>query len=165
MVDLISATRVETRDKIMDMFIKKHAHLVLISLTGLFAFRVSAQLVETIYPVSLVADFEQWYSGAITYHYLLPMQLVILLVMIAGIYWLPRLRMKPGKLDFLCTFSVHYFSFMFLRLVIALSGISTLPWFQLPLPALFHLVLASYLFCITRYISQNQPQGELACTH
>ena len=149
----------------MDMFIKKHAHLVLISLTALFAFRISAQLVETIYPVSLVADFEQWYSGAITYHYLLPIQLVILSVMIAGICCLPRLRIKPGTLDFLGIFSVHYFSFMFLRLVIALSGISTLPWFELPLPALFHLVLASYLFCITRHISQNQPRGELACTH
>lgn len=131
------------------------ARLTLLGLTGLFALRVAAQYAESVSPSTLIADFDRWSSGAIDYPLLLSAQLVILAVMFAGICLLPRLRLKQALLDALKYFATVYFAIMLVRLVIALSGISSRTWFQLPLPAFFHLVLASYLFCVTRYISQN----------
>lgn len=141
------------------------ARLALLGFTGLFAFRVAAQFVESVSPSTLMPDFDRWSSGAIGYQLLLPLQLVILAAMIAGICLLPRLRLKQALLEALKYFAILYFAIMLVRLVIALTGISSLPWFQLPLPAFFHLVLASYLFCGARYISHNQSsEGGTTCT-
>lgn len=141
------------------------ARLTLLGLTGLFAFRVAAQFLESVAPSPLIPDFDRWSSGAIDYPLLLSAQLVILAVMISGIALLPRLRLKQALLGALEYFAIVYFAVMLVRLVIALAGISSLPWFQLPLPAFFHLVLASYLFCVARFISHNQSsQGGTTCT-
>ena len=150
----------------MNRYFSKYAYLGLISFTCLFAIRVSAQLVESVFPSALIPDFDRWYSGVVDYQLLLPIQLIILSAMIAAICWLPQLKLKQSSLITLKSFAILYFVIMFIRLVIALAGTTTLPWFQLPLPAFFHLVLASYLFCITQYIGQNQStEGEIACTH
>ena len=150
----------------MDRLFSKYTYLVLISLTCLFAIRVMAQLVEGIFPNALIPDFDRWYSGAVSYQLLFPIQLVILSVMITGICLLPQLKLKQGLLNTFKSLAIFYFAIMFIRLVIALVGLSTLPWFQLPLPAFFHLVLASYLICLTQYIGQYQStNGEIACTH
>lgn len=141
------------------------ARLTLLGLTGLFAFRVAAQFVESVFPSTLIPDFDRWSSGAINYQLLLSLQLVILVAMIAGICRLPRLRLKRASLGALKYFAILYFAIMSARLVIALAGISSLSWFQLPLPAFFHLVLAGYLFCVARYISHNHSsEGGTTCT-
>ena len=64
----------------MDRLFSKYTYLVLISLTCLFAIRVMAQLVEGIFPNALIPDFDRWYSGAVSYQLLFPIQLVILSV-------------------------------------------------------------------------------------
>lgn len=149
----------------MDRTPSKYVYLILASLTFLFAIRVMAQMVEFVSPGLPLPDFNHWYSGAITYSMLLPLQLLILSAMICGTRCLSRLRFNQALLNTLRAFSILYFSIMFIRLLVSLSGVNSLPWFQLPLPAFFHLVLASYLFCITRYLLNKQEiSGELSCT-
>jgi hypothetical protein len=40
---------------------------------------------------------------------------------------------------------------MALRLIIGLTGWSEAPWFQRPIPAFFHLVLAAYLLVLAAF--------------
>jgi hypothetical protein len=149
----------------MDRTPTKYVYLILLSLTFLFAIRVAAQLVEFVSPGLPLPDFNRWYSGAIAYSILLPLQLLILSAMICGTCCLGRLRLNQGLLKTLRAFSILYFIIMLIRLLVSLSDVNSLPWFQLPLPAFFHLVLASYLFCITRYLlNQQDISGELSCT-
>ncbi len=149
----------------MNRFISKYAYLALISFTCSFAIRVTAQLVESVFPNALIPDFDRWYSGVASYQLLLPIQLLILSAMIACICLLPQLKLKKSLLNTFKSLAILYFAIMFIRLVVALTGMSTLPWFQLPLPAFFHLVLASYLFCLTQYIGQYRTtKGEITCT-
>ena len=152
-------------DEAMERFLSKYAYLVLICLTCLFAIRVTAQLVGSVFSNALIPDFDRWYSGAVDYQILLPIQLLILSAMIVVICVLPQLKLKQSSLITFKSFAFFYFAIMFVRLIIALAEVSSLSWFQLPLPAFFHLVLASYLICLNQFIGQNQSiKGESACT-
>jgi len=115
-------------------------------LTGLFAFRVLAQ------PAALVFDrvlpsFNSWDGGVLPYPVLLVTQLVILA-------WLARTawRFTTGKVvprrqhgRAAVAFGGVYFAVMFLRLLLGATALGQVRWFASPLPAFFHLVLASYL--------------------
>ena len=115
-------------------------------LTGLFAFRVIAQ------PAALVADgllpsFESWDGGVLPYPLLLATQ-VLILSWLGLTAWqvstgtLVR-RRRIGRAAL--AFGSVYFAFMFLRLVLGATVLSDVRWFASPLPAFFHLVLATYL--------------------
>jgi hypothetical protein len=119
-------------------------------LAALFTLRVVAQ------PAALVIDnggngllphFEAWHGGVLPYPLLLAAQLLILawLVRQARHFLIgevtPNRRVGIGAL----AFGTVYFVAMFLRVILGLTVLRGHRWFGAPLPALFHLVLASYV--------------------
>jgi hypothetical protein len=129
-------------------------------LTGLFAFRVAAQ------PAALALDrllpaFESWDGGVLPYPVLLVTQLVILgwLARTAWRFWtgtvVPSRRIGRAAL----AVGIVYFAVMFLRLLLGATTLSDVRWFASPLPAFFHLVLATYLlvygYCHLHTVSGN----------
>jgi len=50
----------------------------LFALLGLFVFRVIAQLIQAVYPISYLPPFDAWQSGALPYPLLVAFQFVII---------------------------------------------------------------------------------------
>jgi hypothetical protein len=116
------------------------------ALTGLFAFRVVAQPAALAFD-RLLPSFNSWDGGVLPYPVLLVTQLVIL-------GWLARTawRFSTGKVVphrriglAAVAFGGVYFAAMLLRLLLGATALSDVRWFASPLPAFFHLVLATYL--------------------
>ena len=129
-------------------------------LTGLFAFRVVAQ------PAALVFDgflpsFNSWDGGVLPYPVLLVTQLVILTWLAHTAWRFSTDKVIPhrpiGRLAL--AFGGVYFAAIFLRLVLGATALSDIRWFASPLPAFFHLVLATYLllygYCHVHTASRN----------
>ena len=120
-------------------------------LTALFAFRVIAQ------PLALVWDplppFESWHSRTLPYAALLFFQILILLVMSLITMRFSRGAVRPSRVlgAALLAFGGLYFGVMLVRLVAGLTLMQGHGWFDRPLPAVFHLVLASFVIAIGRY--------------
>ncbi len=139
--------------------------LVLLILFGLFAFRVIAQLLQFIYPVSFLPSYEAWHSGALPYAVLLMTQGIIL-AMCLRIAWgvfkgtIVASRQK-GKI--LLGVGFIYFVSMGARLMIGLTIASDHYWFGAVLPTFFHMVLASFLIVYGRFhavVSRAYAEGE-----
>lgn len=124
--------------------------LVLWVLLGLFVLRVVGQVV-----VALAEDpgwlppMREWYSGLLRYRYLLPVQLVFIVVMVrmtldvasGGVGWAAA---HPGLGGLLVWFSFVYAGGMVVRFVV---------WLRRPpekrrawIPIIFHVVLAAFLW-------------------
>lgn len=129
-------------------------------LTGLFAFRVAAQPAALAFD-GLLPSFDSWDGGVLPYPVLLVSQLVIL-------DWLARTawRFSTGKVvprrqigRAALAFGGVYFAVMFLRLLLGATALSHVRWFASPLPAFFHLVLATYLllygYCHVHTVPRN----------
>lgn len=141
------------------MSTRAHARALWV-LTALFAFRVVAQ------PAALAFDgvlpsFNSWDGGVLPYPVLLVTQLMIL-GWLARTAWrvstgtiVPRRRIGRAAL----TFGGVYFAVMFLRLLLGATALSHVRWFASPLPAFFHLVLATYLllygYCHVHTVSRK----------
>lgn len=132
-------------------------HAVLLGLfTALFALRVAAQLVQYASPTRFLPPFEAWQGSGLAYPVLVASQLTILTAMVWGtgaVRRRPRVRKTVGR--WLIALGAVYFSSMAVRLVLGLTVLSDLAWFAKPLPALFHLVLASYVLTLGRYHSRR----------
>jgi hypothetical protein len=119
---------------------------VLWLLTSLFAFRVLAQPAALVFE-DLLPSFDSWDGGVLPYPVLLVTQLVILgcLARTAWRFSIGKVRpaRRSGRLAL--AFGVVYFAVMFLRLLLGVTALSDVRWFASPLPAFFHLVLATYL--------------------
>jgi len=115
-------------------------------LTGLFLFRVVAQPAARQFD-GVLPSFDSWDGGVLPYPVLLVTQLVIL-GWLARTAWrfssgevVPRRRRGRAVL----VLGAVYFAVMFLRLILGATALSGVRWFASPLPAFFHLVLATYL--------------------
>lgn len=124
---------------------------ILIALTALFAVRVIAQVGSMFFSVDWIPAFDRWSSGLIPYPLLLVSQLLILASMIAGCCSKGRWHPADTTIWVSKQLAGLYFLIMCLRLVVSISGVSSSPWWQMTLPAFFHLVLASYLYCIAEF--------------
>ncbi len=111
-------------------------------LTGLFAFRVVGQALVAFLHVGFLPAMPEWYSGLVPYPILLPVQVVMLAIMTKinveltrgrGFFAMPRPRLGRG----LRWFAVIYFLAMVARYVVTRA---------LPIPIVFHWVLAAYIF-------------------
>ncbi|MDH3316334.1 MAG: hypothetical protein OER43_11300 [Gammaproteobacteria bacterium] len=117
-------------------------------LMGLFALRVVAQ------PLALVWDwlpaFEEWHSTTLPYFWLVFFQLLILLVMIiiSARFSAGRVQPSPRLGLALLSFGAVYMGVMIVRLVLGMSVLRGDPWFDRPLPTIFHLVLASFVITV-----------------
>ena len=132
---------------------RRTAHVAaLASLTGAFACRVAAQLVQYASPTRLLPPFEAWQGSGLGYPALLASQIVILVLMIRGTAAVfRRTRPRPRFGAWLIALGALYFVSMLVRLVLGLTLLAHVAWFAKPLPALFHLVLAGYVLALGHY--------------
>ena len=125
----------------------------LFALAALFGFRVVAQLLQAVFELPMLPSFAAWHSGALPYPALVASQVVILTAMVV-IAWRVRVgALSPGRWRHRLCFGLGglYFSVMLFRLLAGMTWLSDVPWFAKPLPAFFHLGLASYLLVLGLY--------------
>lgn len=114
---------------------------------GLFAIRVIAQPSSLIVDSKFLPPFESWHGGVLSYPVLLITQLLILawMILTARRFYLgsvcPSHRLGVSVL----LFASIYFLGMLVRLILSLTILQEHRWFASPLPAFFHMVLASFL--------------------
>jgi hypothetical protein len=121
-------------------------------LTALFALRVAAQLLQYAGPVRFLPPFEAWQGSGLDYPVLLVSQLLILVGMVWGTVAVSRGTLPRRRVGlWLLGLGGVYFGSMCVRLVLGLTILADVSWVAKPLPALFHLVLASYLLCLGHY--------------
>ncbi|QPJ62875.1 MAG: hypothetical protein G3M70_13715 [Candidatus Nitronauta litoralis] len=116
-------------------------------LFGLFCFRVSAQLLQNFYPVSFLPPFDDWHSGALPYGILVGFQIVIIVLCLLAIQDVSNPIPKPDreKGKYLLTIGCFYFVIMVVRLAGGYTFASSIHWFNVRIPTIFHLVLASFI--------------------
>lgn len=122
-------------------------------LTAIFIFRVVGQFLQLWFNVPLLPSFEQWYSGAIPYPYLLAIQFFIIFWMLRISLKIKNIVIKPNRKlgNFLEVIAWIYLIVMFVRFVISVTGMLEYTWFQRPIPSFFHMVLASYILLVAHY--------------
>jgi len=138
---------------------------ILVALTALFAVRVTAQFVSLFITYEWFPAFDRWSSGVISYPLLLVTQLLILALMLAGCAYRGQWNPGPATVWITRRLAQLYFLIMFLRLMVSISGVSSSHWWQMTLPALFHLVLASYLYCIAEFNGEPRKKEEISDEH
>ena len=136
--------------------IPKSDSLALLVLTLLFALRVAGQVLVALFGPPFLPPMEDWYSGLIPYPILLPIQILILLLMLkinadmargTGFFAVPRIFLGTP----LRWFSFLYFTSMIVRYILTMAWVPRNRWFVGTIPIFFHLVLAGYLFTVSRY--------------
>ena len=116
-------------------------------LTALFALRVAAQPAALVVSAAWLPAFDAWHGGVLPYPALLMSQIAIL----GWLAWTARRfgagRVQPSRRlgQVSLAFGVIYFAVMLVRFVLGLSALADVRWFASPLPAFFHLVLATYV--------------------
>ncbi len=127
--------------------------LVLLILSGLFAFRVIAQLIQFVYPVSFLPSYAAWHSGALPYGVLLMTQGGILAVCLRIVWSVFKgtIVASRQKGNILLGIGIIYLVSMGARLMIGLTIGSDHFWFGAMLPTFFHIVLASFLIVYGRF--------------
>ena len=118
------------------------------SLTALFLLRILAQPLTDRIPA--LPPFDAWQGSRLPYPLLLASQLLILALMIWGNLRASGLHPQPRLARALTIFGAAYFATMFVRLCLGLVWADAPVWFQRPLPAFFHLVLASWVLLIAQ---------------
>lgn len=129
------------------------AHVVFLHLfTALFALRVAAQLVQYASPIAFLPPFEAWQGSRLDYPGLLASQLLIFVGMVWATAAVSRRATRRPQLGlWLVGLGAVYFFSMCVRLVLGLTTLTHVAWFARPLPALFHIVLASYVLTLGHY--------------
>ena len=119
----------------------------------IFCFRVGAQFVQFVSPVAFLPPFEDWQSGALSYEVLAVSQIIIIFVLLRFV-----LRISSGKEipdrkagQVYLIFGWAYFGIMAFRLLAGLTFAEGHSWFGALIPAMFHLVLASFLILLGRF--------------
>jgi len=125
-------------------------------LLGLFCLRVLGQMLVAFFRVSVLPPMEEWYSGLIPYRWLLPSQLLIILLYGKvcldftrgqGFFVAPRHTLGVGLL----WFGSVYFSVMVVRYVVQVSLYPDQRWLGGSIPIVFHWVLASFILLVGHY--------------
>jgi hypothetical protein len=116
-------------------------------LTALFAVRVAAQPAALVVSATWLPSFESWHGGVLPYPMLLLSQIVILgwLAWTAHRFGSGLIEPSPRLGRAALHFGTVYFVVMLVRLLLGVTVLAHVRWFASPLPAFFHLVLASYV--------------------
>jgi hypothetical protein len=123
---------------------------------ALFVLRVLGQIVVVAFHPRWLPPMSQWYSGLIPYHFLLPIQLVMIFVMglVAydfvrdqGVFVVPRPDIGRGVV----WFSYVYAASMAARYLISMFQHPDRRWFGGTIPIIFHFVLAAFLYVCGSY--------------
>ncbi|HNP30103.1 MAG TPA: hypothetical protein PKK23_13735 [Nitrospirales bacterium] len=121
--------------------------LALFMLTGLFMFRVVAQLIQVWHPLGVLPSFETWQSGALSYPILLMCQISILWACLRIVWRMFKgtVVAVPKKGQIFLYLGGLYLAVMAIRLTIGLTVASEHFWFGPVLPTIFHIVLATFM--------------------
>ena len=137
---------------------RRHCAITMWVLLGLFVLRVIGQMLVAFLGVSFLPPMAEWYSGLMSYAVLLPVQWVIIALLLAicidvtrgkGVFAQPNRRVGT----FLRWFSAIYFTSMIARYAMTMTIHPERRWLHDTIPIWFHMVLASYLFILSRYHS------------
>ena len=126
----------------------------LLVLFGLFLFRVLAQLIQAVQPVSFLPPFEAWHGAVLPYPLLVVSQVAIGLTLAIFLLRVRKDAIDPRRWKYQLCFALGgiYFAFMAFRLVSGLTFLADHPWYAKHLPAFFHVVLASFILTLGHYI-------------
>ena len=126
---------------------------VLLMLTGLFGFRVVAQMVQVWHPIDFLPPYSVWHSGALPYGLLVGVQGVILAACLRIVWGIFKGTIAPSRQKGKILFALGsiYLLGMCTRLVVGLTLAPDHYWFGATLPTVFHLVLASFLILYGRF--------------
>ena len=118
------------------------------ALTALFVFRVIAQPLALVIDSPLLPRFESWHSGVLPYPLLVVAQLFIVAWLALTAWRVSNDAVTPNQKAgrFLLTIAGLYAATMLTRLILGATILREERWFASPLPTVFHLGLASYLF-------------------
>jgi hypothetical protein len=107
----------------------------------------------------------QWYSGLLAYRYLLPVQIVIIIVyakvclsFTRGQGFLVAPRRRLGRI--LLLFGWLYFACMLVRYAVTMAVYPERRWTGGSIPIFFHLVLSAFILVLGRYHFVNGSETE-----
>ncbi len=125
-------------------------------LLALFVCRVLGQLIVVLYAPSFLPPMEQWYSGLMPYRYLLPSQIIIIIIFAkinldissgAGFWAQPKQKLGIWVRNF----GFVYLASMIVRYVLRMVWYPEERWFGGTIPIFFHWVLATYIILFGLY--------------
>ena len=131
---------------------RRHAALLSL-LLALFVFRVSAQLVQWVWPTPLLPPFDMWQSGTVPYAVLVASQAIIIAAVVTIILRMRRGRLRPRRRvgTVLLALGALYMLGAAFRLAAGLSFLSHLSFFRATLPSVFHMVLAGIVLTLGHF--------------
>ena len=122
------------------------------TLLGLFVFRVAGQVFVALFHVEFLPAMREWYSGLLPYEYLLPSQVIIvLMVKICVDFTRGRgIFVEPRRF-----FAVYWLSFGYVYLAVMVARYPLqmyfhpdARWFGGTIPIFFHWVLAAFVITV-----------------
>ena len=131
-------------------------------LLGLFCLRVIGQMLVAFWGVTFLPPMAAWYSGLIPYPWLLPIQIIIIIIYAKvcldfsrrnGFFYTPRPSLGRGLL----IFGAIYLTGMVGRYIIRMSLHPEERWFDGAIPIVYHWVLAAFILLVGSY-HWLQPQ-------
>lgn len=132
-------------------------------LVVLFIGRVVGQLLVVIYAPSFLPPMEEWYSGLMPYRFLLPAQIIIVILfsriawnLVRGVGFWAEPRQQLGR--WLRNAGVVYLAAMLLRYIFRMSWYPEERWFGGTIPIFFHWVLAIYIIVLGLYLLEQSKQ-------
>jgi len=119
----------------------------------LFCIRVVAQIVVYFVDVPFLPSFAHWHSDSIPYSALVISQLIIIFVMSHVALKFSRGQVVANRRigSGLIVIGGLYCLLMAIRLITGLAGLSEHDWWDKPIPAVFHLVLALFIIVTGRF--------------
>lgn len=129
-------------------------------LLGVFLLRVLAQFVQAVAPVRWLPPFDRWQGSSLAYPWLLFLQLLIATLFAWNARALSRngLRQRRSLGAVLLIAGGIYFWGMAMRFGLGLTILSSHAWFGKPLPAFFHMVIASMVLLLGRHHFRSTSQ-------
>ena len=129
---------------------------VLWALLALFVVRVAGQALVAFLGVPWLPPMSEWYSGLLAYRFLLPSQLLIIVLLAAvcrdftrGRGWFVTPRPRLG--GWVLWLGYAYLAAMIGRYVIRMALHPEARWLGGVLPIVFHCVLATFVILFGRY--------------
>ena len=126
----------------------------MLALAALFVLRVLAQAVQWAGPVPFLPPFDTWQGSGLPYPTLLASQVLIVALLARALVVVRSQSIRPASWKHRACFVLGgaYFAAMAFRLAAGLTFLSDVGWFAESLPALFHLVLATFVLLFGHYV-------------
>ncbi|HEX7969793.1 MAG TPA: hypothetical protein VF502_16335 [Stellaceae bacterium] len=120
----------------------------------LFCIRVAAQLIQRGFDLPFLPRFDAWHSGTLPYGLLVASQFLIIGVCLWLIVRIHQGTLGPGPRRHVVVLALGaiYFAAMAFRLVAGSTFLAGHAWFATRLPAIFHIVLASFVLTVGHYL-------------